>query len=251
MLRRIRPHALISNPIWLSSLASENISSDLGLRVRNLFSTGEMLSDGARRLITRSFGGDLRNRYGSVETGSIAWECEKGSLHVYSDSIIVEILDRSGDPVKEGKPGNVVLTPLWRRAMPFIRYELGDRAVLGSKCSCGRGLHVIKSLEGRNNGFLILPSGRLFIGAYIGGRLRAFHNIMQFQTVQARSGNLCIKVVFTDEPNAPNPEQIAEEVRSILPEPLQIEIEIVDKIEPNKAGKICDFVSKVKITHES
>ena len=75
----------------------------------------------------------------------------------------VEIVDDAGRPVPPGTEGNIVVTCLTNYAMPLLRYRLGDFAELGSDCSCGRGLPVLKRILGRErNSVLIAPSGERF-----------------------------------------------------------------------------------------
>ncbi|MEW6723145.1 MAG: hypothetical protein AB1324_07815 [Candidatus Micrarchaeota archaeon] len=245
-LKAIRPTALLSYPSLLIPLARENIEGGHGFGVRLAFSSAELLTDWARKLITESFGCSLRNRYGAVETGSLAWECEKGSLHAYSDSLIMEIVDENGEPVKEGKSGEIVVTPLWRRSMPLIRYRMGDRAAFGPPCPCGRGLRTLKGLKGRSNDPIVLPSGREFWGTMLDITLRGFRDILSFQGVQEEPGRLRLSIVRRESAPGPDAEDIRRAINAAFPEPLEIEVEFVDGLERRGDGKICDFVSKIK-----
>jgi phenylacetate-CoA ligase len=165
-------------------------------------------------------------------------------MHTCDDSTIVEIVDDDGFPVGPGRTGNVVVTPLWRYSTPLIRYAIGDRAMIGSKCPCGRGLKVIKELQGRQNDLFSLPSGRRVFSAYLGAPLRAMPRILQFQIVQETRERLCVKAVI--DGNRKEAEKgIRKAIRSALPERMKVEVEFVDRIQ-RRGEKLCDFISKLR-----
>ncbi|MEW6035043.1 MAG: hypothetical protein AB1529_00380 [Candidatus Micrarchaeota archaeon] len=101
-MRRIGASSLISYPSCIIPLAHRNLEEGGSLRLKTVFSSAEQLSGEARALISRSFSCSVRDRYGAIETGSIAWECEKGSMHVY-DSVIAEVVDDDGRPLAPGR----------------------------------------------------------------------------------------------------------------------------------------------------
>lgn len=132
-----------------------------------IVTTSEILTDHHRRLISEVFHTRVFNEYGSGELGSIAHECEEGSLHVSAENMIVEVL--SGDsPCDAGETGELVVTELNNRATPLIRYRTGDFASLATRqCKCGRILPVIENLFGRVYDTLRNRRGKLFHGEFI------------------------------------------------------------------------------------
>lgn len=245
LLGSLKATVLTSFPSLLVPLAMRNLASESPVRIGKAFSCSEVVTKEARSLVEKSFCCSLSDRYGSVETGTIAWECGKGSMHICSDSAIVEIVDEHGNPEKPGEAGNVLVTPLWRRSMPFIRYKIGDRAAIGGRCRCGRGLPVLKSLEGQSNDFLLLPSGRLYLATSIGINLRYLPNILQYQTVQETRERLCVKLVLAEKSRF-DEAAIISAVKSALPERMDVELELVERINNGGKRKLCDFVSKLK-----
>jgi len=92
--------------------------------------------------------------YGSTEIGGIAYRSSKcnlprGNMHIFSDLTLVEIVDEEGNKLKPGEKGLILVTPLGLqgangRAMPIIRYLIGDEANLtNKKCSCGRSSQIL------------------------------------------------------------------------------------------------------------
>jgi phenylacetate-CoA ligase len=241
----IRPTVIRGTPSFLIPIAHENLVSGLGLKTRRAFTFSEILHKKGRELIERSLGCAVFDSYGSIETSWISWECAKGGLHIYSDQLFAEVVDERGNPVPHGQEGNLVLTPLWQRAMPFIRYNLGDRTALGGKCKCGRGYHTINPVEGRNNDYLVLPSGALCSAHMISFNIRSYPGILQFQARQEKSGELVILIVPDGSMAQDGKLAIFKILSSALPEAMDIRVELVDVIPRAPSGKLCDFVSSI------
>jgi phenylacetate-CoA ligase len=244
-LKKIRPSVLRGTPSFLVPIAHENLSSGIGASAKKAFTFSEVLSEKARSLVSRSFGCRVYDSYGSIESSWAAWECEKGGMHIFSDHVLAEIVDDNGEPVQDGKSGELVLTPLWRRAMPLIRYAVGDRAALGSKCACGRGSQVLTRIEGRNNDFVVLPSGAMISAHLIGYTIRGMDGILQFQAQQERSGHIRL-LIIPEKNHEEAGSRVLDALRPVFPEPMDIELAMVEELPRSKSGKICDFVSKVK-----
>lgn len=115
--------------------------------LRALFVGGEPLSPTRRRRISEIWGVPVVEEYGSTETGSLAGECEHGRLHLWSDRAIFEVYDsRTGEVRREGS-GQLVVTPLYREAMPLLRYNLADNVEVSYQdCPCGWRLPVVRVL---------------------------------------------------------------------------------------------------------
>ena len=111
---------------------------------------GEQMFPFQRAAIERYLCARALDSYGCTEIGAIAGECEAGSMHVYADHVHVEIFHGDG-PAKAGEFGDVVVTALRNRAMPLIRYGVGDRArLLPDRCRCGLPHPVIADIQARS-----------------------------------------------------------------------------------------------------
>lgn len=87
--------------------------------------SGEYLFDSYRQQIQDVFGIEPVNQYGCNEANEIAYECKCRNMHVIENNVIVEVL-KDGKPVLN-EEGDIYITSLKNYAMPFIRYETGDR----------------------------------------------------------------------------------------------------------------------------
>jgi phenylacetate-CoA ligase len=134
------------------------------VRPRIVVSFGEILFPTVRELLAEVFGCRVVDSYNCEEIGNIAWECpgDPSRMHPNPATAVMEIVDRAGNPVPPGREGHVLLTNLYNRTMPLIRYSLGDRAVRleSGVCTCGFVGPAMRLVEGRDDDFLVLPDGR-------------------------------------------------------------------------------------------
>ncbi len=120
--------------------------------VRVSFHTAEPLTEGMRTQIQEAWGCKAYDNYGSVETGAPTYECEEQQgLHVSEDAYLFEIIDPdTGEPLPDGKEGELVVTTLTKEAAPFIRYRIGDvTSVIPGPCPCGRTFRRLAPIRGR------------------------------------------------------------------------------------------------------
>jgi phenylacetate-coenzyme A ligase PaaK-like adenylate-forming protein len=152
LVRELRKDAvgqLIIAPGLLGSIINRSGPKLLReLRVTELLPFGEAMDPGLHQAILDQ-GIPVRFSYTCEEAGPIGFECEAapGHYHVASSNVIVEI---EGSYEIEGrKLGRVLVTHLHSYATPFIRYDLGDLALLAERCPCGHAGPTIHSLYGR------------------------------------------------------------------------------------------------------
>ncbi|HSP39912.1 MAG TPA: hypothetical protein VLN46_00665, partial [Gillisia sp.] len=92
--------------------------------------TSEKLFENDKLLIERSFGIPVVNEYGASEVGLIAFEKNEGEWIVNSESLFIEILDENNNILPFGEEGRIVITSLYNKAHPMIRYDIGDTGSL-------------------------------------------------------------------------------------------------------------------------
>ena len=160
-LEALRPDVLRAPPSILESIVRARGSASFDFHPRLIFTTSELLDENTRQLVEATLGAPVHDCYGATEAGCIAWRCPRcGSYHVNSDTVLVEVV-RNGQPVAVGESGEVLITNLFSRAMPFLRYALGDLAQRGDPCPAAPAATTLRLLHGRTVSPLVAGDGTL------------------------------------------------------------------------------------------
>ncbi len=161
-LARQRPDYLISHASNLRALARFCLEQQIAVEPLDaVISFGERPADDLDRLIKSAWNAKYEDIYSAEELGTIALQCpdQPANYHLMAEHLLVEVLDSEGNYCPPGTAGRVVVTALHNFAMPLIRYELGDYAILGHECPCGRGLPVVTEILGRARNMITLQDG--------------------------------------------------------------------------------------------
>lgn len=151
-LNRFQPELLILFAATGRILAEEQAAGRLQIAPRAVVSVAEVLSAESRRRMDDVWGPVTFDAYSATECGGIATECElHQGMHVWEDLVIVENVDSQYRPVPAGAWGDrVLVTALFKRAQPLIRYELDDSVrFAAAPCPCGRPFRLIEAVQGR------------------------------------------------------------------------------------------------------
>lgn len=215
---------------------------------------GEPTSREERNFIENCFNSLTLDAYPCMELNLLAFECEKkNGLHINSEGVIIEII-KDGKKVKNGEKGEVVITSLENKALPFIRYNIKDISSLKTDiCECGRGLHLIDYIEGRSDDVLTLPSGiRIQPGQINAAIMHLCQNgikpyeLLDFFIIQNSVNSITVKLRLQNY-NSEIPLKISESLKNLFIEPVKIDMEIVDKIERKVSHKRRKIMSHIKI----
>ena len=249
-IRRFRPKMMFGYPSSMTLLAQRAEKQqvrldDLGIKVT--FCTAERLYPHQRDILERIFGCPVANGYGCRDAGFIAHECPHGGMHITAEDIIVEIVDSRGQSVPIGEPGEVVITHLNSSGFPFVRYKNGDIAVLDSKkCSCGRGLPLLRDIHGRTNDVLVAEDGSVVLAVAIALVLRDMPGVNGFKVIQETLTHTRLQLVTDDQFDRKNcPAKIVSAFKARLGKGVSLDIEYLSNIEPEASGKYRYVVSKI------
>lgn len=215
-----------------------------GLKLSGFLTCGEEVTSNIRQIAAEVFGAKVLGQYSSTEAGAIAHPCPNGGgFHVCAESVYVEVLRDDGTHADPGEPGRVVVTPFGSTALPLIRYEQGDRAVMGEQCACGRGLPLLLSIEGRTNQLFRHPDGRCRIGARV-ENCRPLVGPYRWQIAQV--GPLRFEVRYQAEDGVPpaNPVRFTEEFRKLIFEDAVIEFKSVPGFGVPDGKKRMEYVNE-------
>ena len=180
--------------------------------------------------------------YSAVDGGYLALQCDRGRLHVQAEAVYLELLREDGSPCAPGQTGRVVITPLHNLATP-LRYAIGDYAVAGERCDCGREHAVIDRVLGRERNLVRRPDGT---SGWAGLRdVVKIDAVLQGQFVQTRLDQVELRVKLSRPLDTDLREQLVRTVRRTLAYPFEVDIVQVDSIERGPGGKFEEFVSRL------
>jgi phenylacetate-CoA ligase len=167
-------------------------------------------------------------------------------MHITAEDIIVEIVGAQGNALPSGEVGEIVVTHLATRDFPFIRYRTGDIGVLDSKsCTCGRGLPLLKEIQGRSTDFLVTQNGIVMHGLALIYILRDLQQIRAFKIIQESLDLTRILVVSIAGLSPELASKIESGVKARLGQGVRVAVEEVTEIPAEKSGKFRYVVSKV------
>lgn len=253
-IRAMRPKMLFGYPSALSHIARHANAKgvrmdDLGIRVA--FTTSERLYDEQRQQIATTFACRVANGYGGRDSGFIAHECPSGGMHITAEDLIVEIIDSEGKLLSPGQSGEIVITHLATKDFPFIRYRTGDIGILDKNaCPCGRGLPLLKEIQGRTTDFVVARDGTVMHGLALIYVLRDLPGVKAFKIIQESLDWTRVLLATDLEFDEQNCVKIITGFKQRLGESVKIEIERVPEIPKETSGKFRYIVSKVAGTTE-
>ena len=246
-MARFDPTTIYGYPAFLFELAGLMAEKKVGLpQLSRIFTSSEYLQPGVRSTIEIAFGASVYDHYGCTETKEIAWQCKaKNGYHVNEDELIVEIVE-NGEPVPPGTPGEVVVTDLLNRAMPFVRYRVGDRAVMcETPCVCGRTFTTMRPLAGRASDHVILPGGIKLTPYRFTTTVENAPGVLQYQIVQEDESTITIRLVARRDMEQKAAAAVEKAVREVTKDMMSVRTAFFDKISVEENGKFKVVKSKL------
>jgi phenylacetate-CoA ligase len=232
---QFRPRFIVGYVSSIEQFASFLISEKLTLPgIQAVISAAEPVHEKTRQLVMQAFGAPLYNAYGSREFMSIAAECDQHrGLHINAENILVET-----ELAHSEGPSELLVTDLHNFGMPFIRYRIGDvGAIDDSMCSCGRGLPLIRSVEGRVLEVLRTPSGRIVPGEFFPHLFKDFREIREFQVQQTSLDEITVYVVLNVQILDSSQKLIQQEIARVFGTEVRVAVTPVAAIPQLPSGK--------------
>jgi phenylacetate-CoA ligase len=190
-----RIDALYAFPSYLDELVNHCEARKILLPpIPVVFTSSEVLQDTLRTRIETRFGSRVCDIYGSTEFKEIAWQCADGIYHLNFESVYFETFpDESLDD--EGR-SKVLVTSLTNRAMPLIRYSIGDEFSLNSiACRCGRQSPSLSRISGRVVEMVRLPNNRRISPYVLTTAVESHPEIAKYQIVQSSLDDVEVRYV--------------------------------------------------------
>lgn len=207
--------------------------------------TSEMLFPKDKVLLEKQFGIPIINEYGASELDLIAFQNPEGKWLVNSETLFVEILDENNNVLPYGQEGRIVITSLYNKAHPFIRYDIGDIGVMDEKSTPDKP--ILKNLIGRTNDIAVLPSGKKSPGLTFYYVTKSIieddGNVQEFIIKQTKIDTFEIEYVSISALNENQIKEIEKAITTYLESGLMFHFYRKEKLERSKSGKLKQFVS--------
>ncbi|ALJ05568.1 AMP-binding protein [Pseudalgibacter alginicilyticus] len=207
--------------------------------------TSEMLFKEDRQLIETQFGIPIINEYGAAELGLIAFQNTNNEWIINNEDLYVEILDDSNNILPYGEEGKIVITSLYNKAHPFIRYELGDIGILSKNSTIEKP--ILEKLIGRTNDIVVLPSGKKAAGLsfYYVTKTIIENNtpVKEFIVEQVKLDTFKITYVSHYELSKEKLKAISKAIDNYLEPNLHIIFKREDQLIRSERGKLKQFTS--------
>lgn len=255
-LNRKKPALLDGYAESLNLIASFLNQSKIEIKFqpKAIMSSAQALPDETRMQIERAFKSKVFDKYGSREFSGIAYECTSHEgHHVMEESYIVELLinDR---PARPGEIGEVVITDLLNRAVPMIRYRIGDLAVAMDNevnCDCGRSHMRIGRIEGRTQAIVHCANGTWIPGTFFAHFFKGYEDCVRFfQIHQSQKGEFELKMVKGLGFSLEKFDDLMVDLRKYVGE-TKIDVVEVSEIPMVRTGKRSPVVSLIKDDFQS
>jgi phenylacetate-CoA ligase len=251
-MRRKKPRVLFGYPTSVHRFAQfVQRGPYRELTLDAIFTSAETLPPPVRVNIEETFRCKVFNRYASLDLGGIACECEAHTgLHISVENNYIEVL-RDGKPAVPGDMGELIVTNLNNRGMPFIRYAIGDSGAwhTGGDCPCGRTAPMLKSIVGRSGESFQTRDGRTVWAGFTGvaWRCLAHPSIKKFQIVQKSLDSMVVRLV--PEGNVPQMllEEIGQAIHNAFGDNIVIKFEFMNEIPLLPSGKHQYAMSELNI----
>lgn len=247
IIRKYKPKVMkgyASALVWFAKYLKQREISDLN--IHSIISTAEMLFEPDRKLLEEQFNCEVYDTYGCREFAILAGECpEHSGYHISAETALLEFT-KDNESVSAGESGEILITDLQNYGMPFIRYSVGDAGKQSDEiCSCGRGLPLMKLIEGRITDFIYTKDDRYIPGI---GLIIIFADlkIRRFQIVQRKIDELLVRIEAGTDYSAEDERKIMSRMKKIVGENIEVIIEHVDSIPRSPtSGKHRFIVSEI------
>ncbi len=239
-----QPIIIFSYSSTLIELAKYSLKNGLDPKsypMKTVLTAGEGISEENRKMVEKAFGCPVYRRYSDMELGILGQDNKNGSSYSLNwGSYYFECLKIDKDePAENGEAGRIVITDLFNKAFPLIRYDTGDLGIMEySKDEMPK----LKEIFGRVRDCVYTLDGRLVSPAKIFVTMWETENVQQWQFIQEEQNYYVMRL---NTSGIVDEEIIVNKFRNVLGEEANIVIEYVDEIPVQASNKrravICNY----------
>lgn len=207
--------------------------------VKSIICGSELLQAETRNNLKKVFGCDVVSRYANEENGVLGQECvDKQEFHLNTSSYYFEFLKLDEDkPAGKGELARIVITDLYNYALPMIRYDTGDLAIVGEADCDIKANTVIKEIFGRKVDLIYNTKGEALSPHTITNNMWEVKNIKQFKFTQISKNEYVILLNAEKDFDKKQEKEIREKFEAILGNEANIKIEYTEEIPVLASGK--------------
>lgn len=221
------------------------VLKDICPSLKGTIVTSEQCTDEGKTLLENQFGVPVFNEYGASEVEFLAMSDLSGKRWLSSETLVTEVLDENYNRVSPETNGSLIFSNIFNKALPFIRYELGDVGAVVKHENSNQ--EELSQLNGRLNDTVVLPSGKKAPGLslyYISKHLMSKLGYLQeYQVRQIQKDSFEVDLVLEREIDENINKAIQEGFDIYLEKGLKVKVKKVDKIDREKSGKLKSFIS--------
>ncbi len=237
---KLKPAILIANGSDLRRFLFLTRREAPSIVFKTLIYRGEHISKPERDNISRIFKCPIFTTYGSRETSLLGIECQNHKLHLAPWMNYFEIISDNGEAVPDGREGNAVVTFFENFAMSFVRYKIGDRAIINAElCSCGRKSKTI-AIRGRELEIIQFPDSNKSLSVLdLARRVNEnyYNEIAQYQFELRGAKLITFRYILSSSLTEEKKEHLSNLLDRALEGQFQIVLEEVVAINPSANGK--------------
>lgn len=246
-----------ANPRWISGpitiielmakLIKKGVVSLKGVSIAYIELIGITALNETREFIEDAFQCKTINHYGTRETWCIAYECQKGHLHLQDNLLFMECVSTDSFEDSNGF-GELIVTSFYNRVMPIVRYNLQDLGRIEySECSCGNKSPRIILAGGRS---MDIIRGKQKLGVYFNRVIYRLINmnhdcINRFKVIQKDYNDFDFYIVKSKEYTDATTQLLYKILMEDLGEETRFNFIFIDDLLPLPNGKFKNFECRI------
>ena len=228
------------------SLAGYFSSHNIKFNMEHIITIGESLLKQQRDFISMIFNCPVYLDYSASECMRMGSECKfQDGYHMDIYNYYFEYIT-NGRYAKNNETGEIIVTNLNNYVFPFIRYKIGDVAVISNRlCKCGNNLPIVREIRGRITDIIITPTGKEISSGLINVPFEHLYKyIKQYQVIQIEDNELLLKIVPTDMMTDEKLNDIEKYIYDLTDKSMKVTVKLVEEIAIGESGKKRVVVSK-------
>ncbi len=245
ILQKFNPTVIKSYPSALALLCHWIQATGIDYRPKAILTCAEPLLEHQKKTINEILQCPIFDYYGQNERACLVSTCEKGSYHIHEEYSFVELIRKNNQPLISGEQAQIIATTFDNFAMPLIRYQTNDIAVLDHNlsCECGRTYKTIEKVIGRSEDYILTPEGRHVTRMDVPFKYTL--GIQEAQIVQKQVDKIEIRIIKSPTFQQKDLDDLLHHLRLRLGQSMEIEFKFINELLVGENGKKKFIISEM------